>query len=743
MAKTAGNLVRTGPTLRLAVGLTLCAVSAVAGSTPTGITISSSINPSVLGQGITLTATIGAQGVVGQYRGRMVPARDGQTFLHPLCAGICTLTGSVTFFDGATVLGTADVSQNFPTNAASLVTSQLAVGVHSLSAHYGGDGNYAASTSSPLAQTVTLSPPPADLTIVKTHTGNFTQGQTGAAYTIIIFNIGSTTTSGVVTVTDTLPGGLTAVGISVAGWNCVTATVTCTRSDSLAAAANYPSITVTVNIAANAPISLINTATVSGGGETNTGNDTASDPAQIGVVGISQTITFAALGDRMLGAPPFALAAAASSGLPVSFVSNTNTVCTVSGSTATLVAAGTCSITATQAGNTAYAAAASVTRSFIVTPVVSVLAPSITSLSPSSAFAGTHGPLYEVKVTGSGFNPGGGVLAAFKSVVLLNGVPQPTAVIDSNNLVFELDALNDQDLANVGILTVVVQNTEIPGALYALSNPLPFTVIPPPLIPSINPGGIVSSSDAVVTVAPGSLMSAYGVFPLNSPAVCRTATLGVCAATGTPLPTVLSGLSMQFSGIPVPLMYADEFLVNGQAPWELSGQTTAQAVASVNNRTSFPQTVHLATYAPGIFTMGGYGFVYPFSEYPIGAILNSHYQLVQSAHGYQAIAGDVIQIYCTGLGPVTNQPSSGVAASITPLSNTTTTPIVTIGGKNATVLFSGLTPTTVGLYQVNVIVPDAGIGNAADDAFQSVTLEIGGVKSNTVAMPYADCAACR
>ena len=119
--------------------------------------------------------------------------------------------------------------------------------------------------------------PNPDLTITKTHVGNFTQGQTGAAYTISVSNGGAEPTTGTVTVTDTLPTGLTATSIAGTGWGCTLAGLNCTRSDALAVSASYPPITLTVNVANTAPASVTNTAVVSGGGETITTNDTASD----------------------------------------------------------------------------------------------------------------------------------------------------------------------------------------------------------------------------------------------------------------------------------------------------------------------------------------------------------------------------------------------------------------------------------------------------------------------------------
>jgi kumamolisin len=119
-----------------------------------------------------------------------------------------------------------------------------------------------------------------DLTIAKTHTGSFLQGDTGKTYTLTVTNNGSAATSGTVTVTDALPTGLTATAFSGTGWTTTLGTLTATRSDALAAGASYPPLTVTVSVAANAT-SVTNVASVSGGGETNPANDSASDPTTI------------------------------------------------------------------------------------------------------------------------------------------------------------------------------------------------------------------------------------------------------------------------------------------------------------------------------------------------------------------------------------------------------------------------------------------------------------------------------
>jgi uncharacterized protein (TIGR03437 family) len=92
-----------------------------------------------------------------------------------------------------------------------------------------------------------------------------------------------------------------------------------------------------------------------------------------------------------------------------------------------------------------------------------------------------------------------------------------------------------------------------------------------------------------------------------------------------------------------------------------------------------------------------------------------------------AAAGQVVVIYCTGLGATTPAVASGQAAPSNPLARIDSPPVVTIGGAPATVQFAGMTPGLVGLYQLNVVVP-AGVSGAA----VPVAITHQGVTSNTV-----------
>ena len=141
------------------------------------------------------------------------------------------------------------------------------------------------------------------VSILKSHSGNFTQGQVGATYTLTITNNGPGYTFGTVTVTDTLPSPyLVATAIGGSGWTCTLGTLTCTRADNLPSGSSYPAITVTVNVASNAPAQVTNSATVSGGGSANpnTSNDvTAINPQQIvcGTVQLTTTASLVKLGN--------------------------------------------------------------------------------------------------------------------------------------------------------------------------------------------------------------------------------------------------------------------------------------------------------------------------------------------------------------------------------------------------------------------------------------------------------------
>ena len=131
--------------------------------------------------------------------------------------------------------------------------------------------------------TCTSGPLP-DLTIAKSHTGNFAQGQIGARYVVTVSNsgAGAKPEGTTVSVTDAPPSGLTITAMSGTGWTCTTLP-TCTRNDALApGGASYPPINVTVSVAANAATPLSNSVSVTTTAtESSIGNNTTTDPTTI------------------------------------------------------------------------------------------------------------------------------------------------------------------------------------------------------------------------------------------------------------------------------------------------------------------------------------------------------------------------------------------------------------------------------------------------------------------------------
>jgi uncharacterized protein (TIGR03437 family) len=133
-------------------------------------------------------------------------------------------------------------------------------------------------------------------------------------------------------------------------------------------------------------------------------------------------------------------------------------------------------------------------------------------------------------------------------------------------------------------------------------------------------------------------------------------------------------------------------------------------------------TVPLATYVPAFFICSG-----------AVCARDTGYNVIST--GNPAKRGQYVSLYANGLGPVSNPPGDGVAASPSgPLSNTTTTPVVTIGGvvvPAGNVQFSGLAPYFPALYQINVLVPQS----AQTGSAVPISLQIGGATTPAATIP--------
>ena len=249
-------------------------------STTTAIV--NAVNPSVFGQSVTFTATV-----------------------SPVAPGAGTRTGTVTFYDGITALGANAVDA---AGHATLTTSSLAVGSHSISAVYSGDSNFVGSTSAVLTQVVNK----ADTTTTITNAASLGSTATvvGQSYSVSVavnpIAPGAGTPTGTVTVSDgsatctvTLSGGIGSCTLSSTSAGAKTLTATYNADLSFAGSSITASHTVNPRAAS---ISVSCSAASVVVGQSTTCNANVSDAEAAGTAQYpTGTITFSSNGAGTLG----------------------------------------------------------------------------------------------------------------------------------------------------------------------------------------------------------------------------------------------------------------------------------------------------------------------------------------------------------------------------------------------------------------------------------------------------------
>jgi uncharacterized protein (TIGR03437 family) len=337
----------------------------------------------------------------------------------------------------------------------------------------------------------------------------------------------------------------------------------------------------------------------------------------------------------------------------------------------------------------------------ILVPLPSTsIQPTINLISPNVVNVGGAG--FSISVTGANFATG--------TVLRWNGSSRPTSIIDSTHLTAQITSA---DIALVGRIAL---DAFSPSRGAGVSNAVNFNIGPAPATSSqafVN-SAYPTGGDAL---APGSIASLYGQ-NLAGPTVVADA--------APPLPFSLGGTSVTLSGAATPLFFVSPGQINFQVPYFAITKSTTANITITQGMLSTTIAVTLTPYAPGIYTtnQGGSGQASALiagtasMAAPNGAFPGSR----------PARKGEYVSLYCTGLGAVSHQPKLGNPSPASPLAATIATPTVTIGGIDANVDFSGLAPGYVGLYQVNVLVPDSA---PSGDAIP-VVLSIGGVTANTV-----------
>jgi uncharacterized protein (TIGR03437 family) len=213
----------------------------------------------------------------------------------------------------------------------------------------------------------------------------------------------------------------------------------------------------------------------------------------------------------------------------------------------------------------------------------------------------------------------------------------------------------------------------------------------------IRPAAVVNAASFTPTIAPASFGTIYGTSLANG---------ANGAVNGLPWPDILAGVQVFIDGLAAQILYVSDVQINFLAPAGIPLGTSELQI--VNPAGPSPKIqVNVAEIAPGLFFD-------PATNQ--GAILNAGTSVTTAQR--PAAAGEFVEIYCTGLGPV--RPSTDGLKQ-------TPTPVVQIGSLPAKVVYSGLASGYTGLYQVNVQIPD---GVPAGN--QPLTLTLNGVTSNSV-----------
>jgi uncharacterized protein (TIGR03437 family) len=187
-----------------------------------------------------------------------------------------------------------------------------------------------------------------------------------------------------------------------------------------------------------------------------------------------------------------------------------------------------------------------------------------------------------------------------------------------------------------------------------------------------------------------------------------------------PLPTILNGSSVLIGGVEAPLFYVSPGQINAQIPAELDANKQYQVIVNANGALTTPQPIQLTNAVPSIL------------EFSSGAVVAQHLDGTLIGDSSPAAQGEYVVIYLSGMGATDIPVPSGTAAPTSPLANVVDVPIATLNGNPVKLVFAGLTPGLVGLYQINFQIPQ----DLADGNY-SLVISQDGSPSNTTTLPVA------
>ena len=200
--------------------------------------------------------------------------------------------------------------------------------------------------------------------------------------------------------------------------------------------------------------------------------------------------------------------------------------------------------------------------------------------------------------------------------------------------------------------------------------------------PVLAPGGTVNNVFPGGSLSPGAVAAVFG----------SGLALNQGAPKTVPLPISFQGTSLLVGAKQAPLFFISRGQINAQIPSELEpGQYSV--IVNVKGALSLPDTISVNSVQPAVVALAD------------GHVIAQHAngKLVKASN--PAKPGETVIIYLLGMGGTNPVVASGQAAPSSPLAKVVVQPVVTVDGQSAKVVFAGLTPGGVGLYQIDFKVP--------------------------------------
>jgi uncharacterized protein (TIGR03437 family) len=234
--------------------------------------------------------------------------------------------------------------------------------------------------------------------------------------------------------------------------------------------------------------------------------------------------------------------------------------------------------------------------------------------------------------------------------------------------------------------------------------------VTPNKVPVLFPNRVVNNLNSLngAPLSPGMVAQVHG-----SALAPSTAEPGVL-----PLRKTFNGTRVLVGAFEAPLYFLSDAQLNVQIPTELAPDREYSIVVEGNGGLTLPDSLTLAQAQPGV------------AAFADRRIIAQHLNFALITPTAPAQQGEAITLYLVGMGATDVLVASATPSpSVEPLARVKAQPTVTVGGRPASVIFAGLTPGAVGLYQINLFVPTGGTGDLP------VVISQNGVEANTTVLP--------